>query len=184
MPKSRAIKNKTAQWMILLVERKEPKQKKAQWIVPSASAEGILLQEMPMQLKILSNDFYDTYSHCQEILKKDNRPYVCLTIELNGILFAIPLRHHIKHKHAFHTIDDAGLDYTKAVVITDIKYLSADRPTIESKEFAILKKNEQKIQYGLRQYVHKYKKALKHRDNPRNANLLKYSSLQYFEKYL
>lgn len=28
------IKIKTAQWMILLVERKEPKQKKAQWMYP------------------------------------------------------------------------------------------------------------------------------------------------------
>lgn len=38
------MKIKMAQWMILLVERKELKQKKAQWIVPSAYAEGIFIR--------------------------------------------------------------------------------------------------------------------------------------------
>lgn len=137
-----------------------------------------------MQLKILSEKFYNTYSHCDEILKKENRPYACLTIELNGLLFAVPFRHHIKHPHSFHTIGDAGLDYTKAVIITDPLFLSDDKPTIDSYEFAVIKKNEQKIHYGLTKYVNQYKRAMKHRDNPRSKNILKYSSLKYFEEYL
>lgn len=80
-----------------------------------------------MQLRILSEKFYDKYSHCSEILKKNNRPYVCLTIELDGILFAVPLRHHIKHPYTFRTIGEAGLDYTKSVVIAEAQYLSDDR---------------------------------------------------------
>lgn len=137
-----------------------------------------------MKLKILSKDFYDTYAGCKELLKKANRPYACLTIEVDDILFAIPFRHHIRHKYAFHTIGEAGLDYTKAVIISESRFLSEDRPTIESKEFAIIKKNEQKIRYGLKQYVHQYKRAMKHKGNPRSANILKYSALQYFEEYL
>ncbi len=136
-----------------------------------------------MKLKILSAKFYNTYSDCKEILKKSSRPYACLTIEIDGILFAIPFRHHIRHKYAFFTIGEAGLDYTKAVVISDSSYLSLDEPTIESKEFAIIKKKEQQIKYGFKKYVTQYKHATKHRDVPRNANILKYSALQYFEDY-
>lgn len=137
-----------------------------------------------MKLKVLSQKFYDTYSHCTEILKKKNRPYACMTIELDGLLFAVPFRHHIKHKYAFHTIGEAGLDYTKAVIIIDILFLSDDKPSIENKEFAIVKREEQKIRYGFAKYVNQYKRAMKHRDNPRSENILKYSTLKYFEKYL
>ena len=137
-----------------------------------------------MQLKILSEKFYDAYKHCNEILKKENRPYACLTIELDGLLFAIPFRHHIRHPYAFHTLGEAGLDYTKAVIITDSIFLSNDKPSIESMEFAIIKREEQKIRYGLSKYVNQYKRAMKHRDNPRSKNILNYSTLKYFEKYL
>nr|DAL89355.1 MAG TPA: hypothetical protein [Caudoviricetes sp.] len=137
-----------------------------------------------MTLKILSKEFYDTYAGCKEILKKKNRPYACITITVDGLLFAIPFRHHIKHKHSFLTVDDAGLDYTKAVIIIDENFLSDDKPTIESKEFSIIKKHEYKIIYGFKQYVNQYKRALRHKDNPRSANILKYSALQYFEDYL
>lgn len=137
-----------------------------------------------MKLKILSEKFYDTYSNCQEILKKKNRPYACLTIELNGLLFAVPFRHHIRHPYAFHTIDEAGLDFTKAVIITDPLFLSDDKPTIESKEFTVIKRNEQKIRYEFSKYINQYKRAMKHRDNPRSENILKYSTLKYFEDYL
>lgn len=137
-----------------------------------------------MKIKILSKKFYDTYSNCSEILKKEMRPYACLTIEIDGMLFAIPFRHHIKHIYSFHTIGEAGLDYTKAVIISDDDYLTDEQPKIESKEFAIIKKNEQKIKYGLKKYVNQYRRAMKHRDNPRSKNILQYSSLQYFEDYL
>lgn len=137
-----------------------------------------------MQLKILSERFYASYAHCSEILKKENRPYACLIIELDGQLFAVPFRHHINHQYAFHTIGEAGLDYTKSVIITDALFLSDDTPSIESKEFAIIKREENKIRYGLAKYVNQYKRAMRHRDNPRSLNILKYSTLQYFEEYL
>lgn len=170
--------------MILLVERKELKQKKAQWIVPLCICRGVLFIGEHMKLKILSEKFYTTYSHCKEILKKENRPYACMTIELDGLLFAVPLRHHISHQYAFHTVGEAGLDYSKSVVISDSDFLSNDKPSIENMEFSIIKRNEQKIRYGLSKYIHQYKRAMRHRDNPRNEYILKYSTLKYFEEYL
>ena len=110
--------------------------------------------------------------------KKENRPYACLTIELDGLLFAVPFRHHIKHQYAFHTIGEAGLDYTKSVLITDALFLSNEKPSIESKEFAIIKREENKIRYGLAKYVNQYKRAMRHRDNPPK---LEYTEIQYPE---
>lgn len=137
-----------------------------------------------MKLIILTKDFYNDYRHCNEILKKHDRPYACLAIKTETALFAIPFRHHIKHNYAFYTIGEAGIDFTKAVVITDKKYISSDRPTIESAEFAIIKREEQKIKYLFSKFLNQYRRAMKHRDNPRSKNLLKYSALQYFEDYL
>ena len=146
--------------------------------------QGVFLWRRVMLLKILSENFYSTYANCTELLKKKNRPYACLTLEVDGLLFAIPFRHHIRHTYAFHTIGEAGLDFTKAVIISDPDYLSADTPTIDGKEFAVLKRNENKIRYDFSKYIRQYRRAMKHRDNPRNANILKYSSLQYFEDFL
>ncbi len=36
------------------------------------------------------------------------------------------------------------------------------------------------MHYGLTKYVNQYKRAMKHRDNPRSKNILKYRSLKYF----
>lgn len=137
-----------------------------------------------MQLNILSEKFYSTYADCDEILKKANRPYACLTIELDGLLYAIPFRHHIKHRYAFHAIGEAGIDYSKAVVITDTLFLSSDIPSIENMEFEIIKREENKIRYEFSKYVNQYRRAMRHRNNRRSQNILKYSTLQYFEEYL
>ena len=69
-----------------------------------------------MKLIILSDKFYKEYGGYREILKKPSRPYLCLTVKIDGVTFAIPIRHHINHPFCFKTIGDCGLDYTKAVI--------------------------------------------------------------------
>ena len=134
-----------------------------------------------MNLIILSEDFYSKYGSKIEVLDKKNRPYICLTIQIEDKTFAIPLRHNINHPFCFYTIKPAGLDYTKAVVIENKSYISPDRPWIDSKEWKLIKKNENKIYYEFRKYFRQYKRALVHPDNPRSKVFLKYSALQYFE---
>ena len=46
---------------------------------------------------------------------------------------------------------------SEAVIISNPDYLSADTPTIDSKEFSILKRNENKIRYDFSKYVRQYK---------------------------
>lgn len=56
-----------------------------------------------MKFILLSDKFYQAYGHLPEVLSKKTRPYACLAVEIDGIQFAIPFRHHIRHKHAFIT---------------------------------------------------------------------------------
>lgn len=133
-----------------------------------------------MKLITLSASFYERYGNCTEILQKKDRPYYCLTVEVDEQLFAIPLRHHIHHHYAFFTIDEAGLDYTKAVVIENPGEINPTPPWINTEEWRIIRKSENEIFYGFRKYVRQYKRALRTPDNPRSQRLLKYSALQYF----
>ena len=79
------------------------------------------------------------------------------------------------------TIEDRGLDYTKAIIIEDQAYISPNPAIIDTAEWNIIKKNENEIFYGFRKYYRQYCRALKHPDNPRSEKILKYSTLQYFE---
>ena len=137
-----------------------------------------------MRLITLSDKFYDEYGDFQEILQKRNRPYVCLEITINNQTFAIPFRHHIRHKYAFFTYDQCGLDYTKAVVIVDDSYISNVEPQIEQSEFNALTGMEFRIEKGMTDYIKLYKKAVQYRTSRHYANILRYSSLKYFENLL
>ncbi len=134
-----------------------------------------------MKMILLSKTFYSKYGNCPEIMKKESRPYACFTVRIDDILFAIPIRHHINHEYAFMTIGDQGLDYTKAIVIEDLSYISPTPAIIDTSEWNIIKKNENKIFYGFRKYYRQYRKAMKHPDNPRSKKITKYSTLQYFK---
>ena len=87
-----------------------------------------------MKLVILSDRFYEKYNNCPELLEKKDRPYYCVALEVDGRTFAIPLRHHIKHPFCFHTVGNAGLDFSKAVTITDPSYIADGIPWIDSRE--------------------------------------------------
>lgn len=134
-----------------------------------------------MRFITLTQEFYTKYSDCTEILDKEDRPYALMQIEINGILFGIPIRHHINHPFAFKTIDDRGIDYTKAVVIEKSDYISDVDAWIDTAEWRIISRNEDKIRYEFKKYLNQYKRALKHKDNPRSDIYLKYSALQYFD---
>lgn len=137
-----------------------------------------------MKLITLSPLFYQKYGHCPEILTKPTRPYVCLTVVIDGVVFAIPFRHHITHKWAFLTCGEAGLDYSKAVVIADPGYIGPGVPTIEQREFDALKGKEAVITNGMRKFLAAYKKAVKYSENSHYHAIRTCSALQYFHEEL
>ena len=135
----------------------------------------------------LSETFYDHHNNCPEIEQKPTRPYLRLCITVNNTTFAVPFRSHIHHKHAYLTDPEnsAGLDFSKSVVISRPDYIDPSRrPQIRQHEFDAIKGKERLIEQKLIQYIHTYKKAKQRPDIPRNQTILKYSTLQYFERYL
>ena len=82
-----------------------------------------------MKYIFLNKKFYEDYDviNYPEIEHKLNRPYVQILLKIGSIMFAIPLRSHIKHKYAYFTDKNQkyGIDYTKAVIVSD-NYIDKD----------------------------------------------------------
>lgn len=136
----------------------------------------------------LSEKFYAEYPKDKypELEQKHNRPYIQICVEIRGILFAIPLRSDIRHPHVLWTDkkNHCGLDFSKAVVISEAEYIDALRePYLRKKEFDALRGKDYKIKKRMEQYVTKYINARAKQDLPINKTLVKYSSLQYFEEF-
>jgi len=137
-----------------------------------------------MRLVYLSDAFYDEFESCGEILKKRNRPYACLAVQIDGVLYAIPLRHHVEHKYGFITFGKCGLDYSKAVVIRSRADIGPGSPHINQAEYNMIKGREAVIARGMRNYVKLYKTARQYPGNKHYSNILAYSTLKYFERYI
>ena len=137
----------------------------------------------------LSENFYQRYPSAQypEIEQKHTRPYIQICVEINGTKFAIPLKSDIHHPHVFWTDkqNHCGVDFSKAVVITDDKYIDKMRePHLRQNEFDALRGKDFKIKQKMQKYIDKYKQAKMNPDKPIHRVLLKYSTLQYFEEFL
>ena len=138
-----------------------------------------------MKFFLLKNQFYSDYSNCPEILKKTNRPYVVFLLTLNNLTFAVPVRSHINHKYSIKTVRNKGLDFSKAVVINDNqRYISRRHAYIDNREYQIIMGQKWKIIQKMKDYIRKYKEALKNISIPANKILCDSSSLQYFHAEL
>jgi len=136
----------------------------------------------------LSQEFYSDYSHCSEMMLKDDRPHAQVQVSINELLFCVPLRSNINHPNAVWTdkANKCGLDLSKAVLILNPeKYIDALRkPQIRQEEFDYLRGKEVFIRNAMTKYISKYKSAKANQKIPRNQTLVKYSTLKYFERYI
>lgn len=135
----------------------------------------------------LSQEFYNTYptSQYSEMEQKQNRPYIQVCVEIDGVQYAIPLRSDIHHPHVLWTDkkNHCGVDFSKAVVIKDESYIDLSiEPHLRQNEFDALRGKDFKIKSKMEKYIADYKKAKKDLSKPINQMLVKYSTLQYFEK--
>ena len=145
-----------------------------------------------MEFRRLNAAFYTDFGHNTEILTKADRPYYVLLLELDGLIYAIPLRSHITHPYCFiadnSSMQNSGLDYSKAVVITDtILYIDPAPVTIRQNEYNVFKQREYLIKRQFSSYVALYKKEVRRRlKNPSLpvSALCRYASLKYFHKEL
>ena len=97
------------------------------------------------------------------------------------------MRSDIHHPHVLWTDkqNHCGVDFSKAVVITDDDYIDKIRePHLRQNEFDALRGKDFKIKQKMQRYIDKYKMAKNEPEKTINKTLLKYSTLQYFEEYL
>ena len=142
-----------------------------------------------MDFKYLSDEFYNKYDHVTypEILEKDKRPYVQTITNINGVVFAIPLRSHISHDNVLWSDkkNRCGLDFSKAVVIDDKKYIDEKtKPHIRDNEYKKLLNKDYVVKNKMEKYISAYKDAKVDLSNKHNEEFCKYSTLQYFEGYI
>lgn len=140
-----------------------------------------------MRYVFLTQQFYDDFVHCIEIERKISRPYAQVIIEMNGIIFAVPLRSNIKHNHVLWSDKEnrCGLDFSKTVVITRTEYIDINTtPRLRQVEFETLKGKDHIAKQKLQTYIKHYKRAKKFPEFEYNRRLCQYSTLQYFEEYI
>ncbi|WP_010243752.1 type III toxin-antitoxin system TenpIN family toxin [Acetivibrio cellulolyticus] len=141
-----------------------------------------------MRYIFLNQKFYNQFDekNYPEIERKLERPYVMLTVNINGVVFGIPLRSGINHPNALWTNkqNHCGADYSKAVLIPDDSYIDSRNPYIRPEEHRVLIQKEHQLKIGFDKYINEYKKALKDIHIDRNKLICKYSTLQYYHKEL
>lgn len=120
------------------------------------------------QILNLSQQFYLDYPHTlyKEILKKKARPYACLPFPK----------------------DEVWLDYTKIVIINDLKYISASNAFVDKNEFNETRLHIEQIKNNSQKYIDNYTRY--HRgeiplsDNRKFERIYQYSTLKYFHHEL
>lgn len=140
---------------------------------------------MNYRIAFLSDSFYRDHPNppFKEMEQKQNRPYIVFLVEIEGHIWAIPFRSHIRHAYAFFTDREnkCGIDYSKAVVVDRPEYIDQQtRPHLRQNEFETLRGNEFAVQKGFEKYIKLYKKAVRS-GHSRYQSLIKYSTLQNYE---
>ena len=114
-----------------------------------------------MKLVCLNSNFYNKYLDKEEILKKQNRPYVIFVVNINNIDWAIPFRSNIRHKYAYMTdkTNNNGIDFTKAVVIDINNDIDSQNVQIRQVEFNKIKGKEHVIKNDFQNFLKRFEKA-------------------------
>ncbi|MCX1288917.1 hypothetical protein JDU19_23870 [Escherichia coli] len=143
-----------------------------------------------IQLRTLTDQFYADNKGLQEALDGSNdgkvRGYGIVVIDLNGLVFGIPLRSHLNHKFGFVSERSEGvkkgLDYTKALLIKKEEYVSRAYK-IPTPEFTHINDSKEKIQEDFNKFVNRYIEANVKKDENILRNY-RYSTLKNYHKEL
>ncbi len=144
------------------------------------------------QLNYLSAEFYNKYN-CNdypEIENKDNRPYMVVLIKIGNNTFAIPFRTNVPHGNCYKfkkstrpTNTVTGLDYTKAVIVNDSKYIGV-AARINDMEYTELSENSAFIITQFKKFVSDYIAYANGKKNYYAVKKFQFTTLKYFHKEL
>ena len=142
-----------------------------------------------MKYTFLSDIFYEDFPHekYRQLELKRDRPYAHVQIDVYNQTFCIPLRSNINHPYAFFTnkAKRCGVDYSKAVIITDNNYIDNSRKVfLRPDEYKKLQGKEYIIKRQFLAYIDLYKTAKTDETVSHREHILNFSTLQYFEDYI
>lgn len=144
------------------------------------------------QLNYLSAVFYSDYDakNYPEIEHKDNRPYMVMLIKIENNTFAVPFRTNVPHNNCYKfktstrpTDSVTGIDYTKAVIVNDSKYIGISA-RINDKEYTELNDNYGFIINQFQKFVSDYIKYANSEKRYYASKKFRYTTLKYFHKEL
>ncbi len=149
------------------------------------------------QLVRLTSLFYQDYPHSSypEILSKNSRTYNCFLFEIwKDIFVCVPYRTEINHKYSYRFKHSArsrqhksGLDFSKAVIISNPDYISHTAAVIDTDEFRETIANIIHIATRVSQYVKDYidyNKGIHTISEQEYTRRYQYSPLKYFHREL
>ncbi len=144
------------------------------------------------QLNYLSAEFYKTYNSndYSEIENKENRPYMVVLIKIERNTFAVPFRTNVSHNNCYKfkkstrpTSTVTGLDYTKAVIVNDKKYIG-EAARINDMEYTELSENAAFIIKQFKKFVTDYIAYANGKKNYYAEKKFKFTTLKYFHDEL
>lgn len=137
----------------------------------------------------LTQYFLDENSKLSEALHDKDRPYSVITIVLNGLTFAIPLRTKLNHRFGVQ-LDTVwkdgkkcrrGIDFTKAVLVRDPESELGETHIVPKSQKDVLIKKKKVIKNQFEKYVSDYVRAAKNDiNNTLTAPAYKYSTLSNY----
>ena len=117
-----------------------------------------------------------------EAMDKD-RPHAIILVQVRNLRFAIPLRTNLRHKQGFNTINNAGLDFSKALIVFEDRDIKRDIK-LSPEEFKKIVDNEDFIVRKFEKYVEKYISAVKNKKHGELNRAYRYSTLINYHKQL
>lgn len=156
-----------------------------------------ILPENDYQIVQLTDCFYQDYPNEQykELMMKKQRAYNCLLFQTHyNYLICIPYRTEINHGNAFlfkwserSKRHKSGLDYSKIIIVSELKYVSDRQAIIDKDEFLETIKNMEQIKEEVLSYIEEYVAHIKGEKLLHPAEYKRryqYSTLQYFHDEL
>ncbi len=119
-----------------------------------------------IEVRKLSEYFIADYPEIKypELMHKMGRPYSCLLVDTHSdYLICIPFRSQINHGNSFlfreskrSLIKKSGLDYSKIVLIKDLKYIANENAVVDQDEYNEVRKNLDSIVSEVTDYIDDY----------------------------